>query len=74
VVKKMRQRPMLRPLNRKNGDDTENGGASSVESISPNLISSNASKQTDPFIADRATSTNPPVGGRRRKRPPSFPS
>jgi hypothetical protein len=55
------------------GDDAEDGGASSAKSIAPDPISSNTPKQTDPSIDDRAASTNPPVGGCRRKRPPPVP-
>jgi hypothetical protein len=53
------------------GDDAGNGGASSAESIAPNSIRSNVSRQTDPSIADWAASTDPPVGRRRCKHPPS---
>jgi hypothetical protein len=51
------------------GDDVGDGGASSAELITPNLIRSNASGQIDPSVADRPTSTDALVGGRRRKRP-----
>jgi hypothetical protein len=46
MVKKMCQRLMLWPLNRKKlvGDDAENGGASSAKPVAPNLTSSNASE------------------------------
>jgi hypothetical protein len=36
------------------GDDIRDGGASSAEPITPNLIRSNALGQTDPSIADWA--------------------
>jgi hypothetical protein len=49
------------------------GGASSAEPIAPNPIRSNASGQTDPSVADRAASTDPLIGGRRRKRPSPVP-
>jgi hypothetical protein len=55
------------------GDDGRDGRASSAEPIAPNLIRSNAVGQTDPSIADRAISTSPPVGGRRRKHAPLVP-
>jgi hypothetical protein len=55
------------------GDDAGDGGASSANPIAPNPIKFNALGQIDPSVADRATSTNPPVGGRKRKRPPPIP-
>jgi hypothetical protein len=51
------------------GDDAEDGGASSAEPIAPNPTSSNVLEQTDPFVADRAGSTNPSASERRPKRP-----
>jgi hypothetical protein len=38
------------------GDDAEDGGASSAEPITPNLIRFDAPEQADPSIADRAAS------------------
>jgi hypothetical protein len=54
-------------------DDAGDEGASSTEPVAPNPIRSNALGQTDPSVADRAASTDPPVGGRRRKRPLPIP-
>jgi hypothetical protein len=51
------------------GDDVGDGGASSAELIAPNPIRSNVSGQTDPSVADRAASTNPPIGRCRHKCP-----
>jgi hypothetical protein len=58
---------------KKVGDDAEDGGASSAEPIAPNQISSNAPEQTNPFIGDRVTSTNPSVGRLGHKCPPPIP-
>jgi hypothetical protein len=55
------------------GDDARDGGASSAEPTTPKSIRSNAPGQTDPSVANRAATTDPPVGGRRHKRPPSIP-
>jgi hypothetical protein len=55
------------------GDDAGDGGTSSIESIAPNPIRYSVLGQTDPSVADRATTTDPPIGGRRNKRPPSIP-
>jgi hypothetical protein len=55
------------------GDDVTDGGASSAEPIASNPISSNTSGQTNSSVADRTASTNPLVGGRMHKRPPSVP-
>jgi hypothetical protein len=55
------------------GDDIRDGGASSAEPITPNLIRSNALGQTDPSIADWAASADLPVGGCKHKRPPPVP-
>jgi hypothetical protein len=55
------------------GDDGRDEGAFSAESIAPNPIRSNMLGQTDPSIADRANSTDLPIGGRRRKRPTPVP-
>jgi hypothetical protein len=52
------------------GDDAGDGAASSAELIAPNPIRSNALGQTDPSIVDRNASTDPPIGGHRRKHPP----
>jgi hypothetical protein len=50
-------------------EDARDRGASSAELIAPNLIRSNASGQTDPFTADRASSVDPPIARRRRNCP-----
>jgi hypothetical protein len=50
------------------GDDVEDKGASSIESITPNPIRSNASEQADSSITDRAASVVPPASRRGRKR------
>jgi hypothetical protein len=55
------------------GDDAGDGGTSSAEPIAPNPIRYNTSGQTDPSVADRAATTDPPISGRRNKRPPSIP-
>jgi hypothetical protein len=55
------------------GDDAKDGGASSTELIAANLINSTMPEQTNPSIADRATSINPSAGRRRRKHPPPAP-
>jgi hypothetical protein len=52
------------------GDDAENGGVTSAEPITPNLIRPNAPEQTDSSVIDRVASIVPPAGGRWRKRPP----
>jgi hypothetical protein len=54
-------------------NDAGDGGASSVEPILANSIRLNAPGQTDPFIAGWVASTDPPIGGRRCKRPPLVP-
>jgi hypothetical protein len=51
------------------GDDVVDGGASSVESITPISISSNVSEEANPSVADRVASTNAPTSRRRCKRP-----
>jgi hypothetical protein len=55
------------------GDDARDGEASSAESIAPNPIKPSTPVQIDPSVADRAASTDPPVGGRRCKHPPPVP-
>jgi hypothetical protein len=51
------------------GDDAEDGGASSAKPITPNPIRFDAPEQADPSIIDRAASIVPPASGRARKRP-----
>jgi hypothetical protein len=50
------------------GDDDEDGGVSSAELITPNLIRSNTLQQADSSISNRATSIVPPASGPGRKR------
>jgi hypothetical protein len=54
-------------------DDAGDGEASSVEPVAPSPIRSNASRQTDPSVADQVASTAPPVDRCRHKRPPPIP-
>jgi hypothetical protein len=56
-----------------NDDDAEGDGASSVESISPGSIGSNASVQTDPSAADWAALGAPSASGHKRKHTPTIP-
>jgi hypothetical protein len=51
------------------GDDAEDGGASSAEPITPNPIRSDAPEQANSSIADRAASIVPPTSRHGRKRP-----
>jgi hypothetical protein len=55
------------------GDDAEGEGVSSMEPIAPGPIGSNASMQTDPFIADQAALGAPSTGGPKRKCPLTVP-
>jgi hypothetical protein len=55
------------------GDDDGDVGDSSTEPIAPSPIRSDVPGQTDTFAADRATSTIPPIGRCRYKRPPPAP-
>jgi hypothetical protein len=55
------------------GDDAGDGRASSAEPNAPNLIRSNEPGPTDPSIADRAATTDPPIGGCRHKHPSFVP-
>jgi hypothetical protein len=45
------------------GDDDEDGGASSTELIAPNPMRSNTLQQADSSITNRATSIVPPASG-----------
>jgi hypothetical protein len=51
------------------GDDVEDGGVSSAESIAPNPISSGAPEHADHSTADRVATIVPFVGGRGCKHP-----
>jgi hypothetical protein len=53
------------------GDDSDDGGATSVDHIAPNLIGSNMMGQAHPSAADRVDATAPSASGQKRKRPPS---
>jgi hypothetical protein len=57
-------------MKKSTSNDARDGGASSAELIAPNPIRSNAPGQTDPSVADRVASTDPPVGGCRCKHSP----
>jgi hypothetical protein len=52
------------------GTNADDEGASLVEQIAPNLISSNTPERTDPSIVDRVATIIPPAGGHGHKRPP----
>jgi hypothetical protein len=52
------------------GDDTDDGGATSVEHMAPNHISSNALGQAHHSIIDGVDATAPSASGQKRKCPP----
>jgi hypothetical protein len=50
-------------------DDANGGGATSVEHIAPNPISSNVLWQANPSVVDRVDATTPSASGQKRKYP-----
>jgi hypothetical protein len=59
---------------KKVGDDTEDGGASSVELIAPNPIRSDMSRQVDSSVVDQATVLVAPTSRHGTSIPRPFPS
>jgi hypothetical protein len=50
-------------------DIANDGGATSVKHIAPNLIDSNLLGQAHPLVVDWVEATAPLAGGQKRKRP-----
>jgi hypothetical protein len=57
-------------LKKPTSDDADDGGATSAEHITPNLIGSNAVGQAHPLVANWVDATTPSTGGQKRKCPP----